>query len=187
MSESLVGVSGMRELARTLTDLPVRLQGKVMQGALRAGQSVFRAAARERLVAEGAVDTRALYKSLRIANSRRAGRYGWVRMRLIAGNRLPPEHPGSAFYAHLIEFGTGAFYTGSGKSSRRPYKIGPKKGRRGAVAFDGKVRAGVMHPGVRPTRFMRHAFDSKNREALDAVAAYLRGRLPRELERMRRR
>ena len=51
-----VKVAGLAELDRVLKTLPAEIEGRIMAGALRAGQRVVQAAAVENLNAAGAVD-----------------------------------------------------------------------------------------------------------------------------------
>lgn len=183
-TDSAIRISGLAELDRVLKTLPARVEGNVMRGALRAGQSVIRDGAAAELAAAGAIDDGALRASLRISLSRRSVKYGWLRMNLIAGNRKPMSDPSAVWYAHFVEFGTASFYTGKGRSVGKPYRIEPTKA--GALHIGAGLREGVTHPGIRPRKFMRRAFDKQQRAALEAVAAYLRKRVPREAAKLRK-
>lgn len=170
MANDDVRVSGLDELYRQLQDLPAKIELNVMRGATRAGQNVIAAEVR-RLVPE---KTGALKKSIRVRFMRRSVKYGWVRSQVVAGNK-------EAWYAHILEFGSGAYYAGKGgKSKRAPYEIFPKK-KGGSLLIGGLFAPSVMHPGVKPTAFMRRAFDAKRQEAVEAVAAYARQRIPKEM------
>lgn len=162
-------VDGLAELHKLLLSLPATVEGAVMRGALRAGQKVFMDAAK----AAVPVDDGALRDSIKINFRRRSQKFGVVRMHLTAGGK-------TAWYAHFVEYGTASFYTGTGRSKRKPYKIKPKK--KGALLFGGKVRETVTHPGIKPQPFMRPAFDAHNLQAIAATAAYIRKRLPKELK-----
>ena len=99
---------------------------------------------------------------------------GWLRGKVIAGNN-------KAWYAHLIEFGTGSFYAGKGsKSKRKPYEIKPKS--RKSLFFAGLMKETVTHPGIHPSPFMRTAFDSKAAASIKAFADYMTKRIPKELK-----
>ena len=103
-------------------------------------------------------------------------KYGWVRANLIAGNK-------EAWYAHLIEFGTGSYYTGTGsKSKKQPYEIRPKNKK--SLFFAGVMREVIVHPGIKPQSFMRSAFDSSSDQAIRAFADYIRTRLPKEINKL---
>lgn len=183
-------VTGLKELDAILKTLPAKVEGNVMRGALRAGQTVMLKGAQAELMSLGAVDSGELLRSLRIRQAVRSKRFGWVRMNLIAGNA-------KAWYAHLVEWGTASFYTGRGRSVRRPYVISAKdsegkrfgdrekrRANRGSEAqalyFQGMMVEKVVHPGAKPKPFMRRAADKYSQAAIDAVAAYLRKRVPLE-------
>jgi len=171
-----VRVEGLAALDRMLKELPAKIEGNVMRGALRAGQTVIADAARENLVAAGAVKSGALVRSVKVRFKRRSAKFGWIRVDVVAGDK-------TAWYAHIIEFGSGGYYTGTGsKSKRRAYSIKPSKA--GALSLGSGLREGVTHPGVRPRRFMRDALDRKSQAAIDRVAEYLRVRVPREVAKM---
>ena len=172
MGTEVRNVSGLAELDAILKTLPAKIEANVMRGALRAGQTVMLKGAQAELMALGAVDSGELLRSLRIRQAVRSKKFGWVRMNLIAGNK-------EAWYSHLVEYGTASFYTGSGRSVRKPYTIKPKK-QPGALLFGGKIREQVTHPGIKPRRFMRSAADKYSQASIDAVAAYLRKRVPLE-------
>jgi HK97 gp10 family phage protein len=170
-----IEVHGLAELQKVLDGLPAKIEWNLMRGALRAGQKVMLDEAK-RLVPEYHGE---LKKSLRISFRRKSKKFGWVRMHLVAGNK-------QAWYSHLVEFGTASFYTGSGRSVGRPYAIKPKKKK--AIAFGGGsamgggvVVSGGIHPGIKPTSFMRRTFDTMQQPALQTMADYLRRRIPVEL------
>jgi HK97 gp10 family phage protein len=169
-------IQGLAELDRLLKQLPTRIEANVLRGALRAGQKAISDRAKQNLVTNGSVDTGALRDSLRVRFARKSAKFGWLRSNLIAGNK-------DAWYAHLVEFGSGSFYTGSGESVRGPYEIKPKN--RKSLLIAGIMRETVTHPGAKPKPFMRPAVDSGVAEATDAFAEYVRKRVPRELERAR--
>lgn len=176
MATDLQFVKGLKELDAVLKTLPAKVEGNVMAGALRAGQRIIQKGAQEELRAQGSVDSGALLRSLRIRQAVKSKKFGWVRMNLIAGDKV-------AWYPHLVEYGTASYYTGQGKSVRKPYKIKPKKGGKlGALLFNGKVLEEVTHPGARPRPFMRRAVDKHQQAAIDATVAYLRKRIPKEVK-----
>lgn len=174
MATKKVEVQGLAELQKMLQAFPVNIEKNVMQGGLRAGLRVMQVEAR----ALAPVDDGDLRKSIRIKSNRKAQKRGFARMDLIAGDK-------TAWYSHLIEFGTASFYTGNGKSVRKPYKIKPKKGKKG-LTVGGKVVRSVVHPGIRPQPFMRPVVDTKSEQALKAFADYLRARIPKEIEKAKK-
>ncbi len=174
MATTETHISGLSDLHRLLQGLPAKVEGNVMRGALRAGQRVIQT----EVQAQVPVDSGALRDSIKIKFKPGSQRYGWVRMHLTAGNK-------TAWYAHLLEYGTASYYTGSGgRSKRKPYKIKP--GQASGLFFGGKYASEVMHPGIRPQPYMRPGFDRAQQPALDAVVAYIRTRLPKELEKVGR-
>jgi HK97 gp10 family phage protein len=166
MAASDFQITGLDELYRQLQALPTRIEKNIMVGAMRAGQNVFKARAQARVP----IKSGALRKSIKVKTS---SRFGKAKAVLSAGNN-------QAWYAHIIEFGSGSFYAGQGsKSLRAPYVITPKEG--GGLFFNNVVREQVTHPGVRPRPFMRPALDEGLEAPLTAVADYIRARLAREV------
>lgn len=161
-----IQVKGLAELHKVLQNLPEQLEKKVLRNALRAGANEFKKAAQ----AQVPVKSGALRKSIRVKTSARKGRYR-LKATVTAGNA-------EAWYSHLIEFGTGAYYTGSGKSVGKEYEIKPAKGK--ALFFLGMARDAVVHPGIQPQPFMRPAFDSGSEAAINAFAESVRKRLSKE-------
>lgn len=153
-----VTVSGLAELHKMLQQLPGKIEGNLMRGALRAGQKVFLDAARSRVP----VDSGELRDSLRIQTKGKSKKFGWVRVNLVAGNK-------KAWYAHMVEFGTV-------RHMIKPRKAG------GSLFFGGESRKSVDHPGARQRPFMRPALDSGQGAALQATADYIRRRLPAALK-----
>lgn len=178
-------VTGLAELYTALQELPVRIERNITRGALRAGAAVFRDEAR----ANVPKDSGFLRKSIKSESDVRYGKaYGYVRI---------DRNKGGAFYAHMLEFGTASYYAGSGRSKRQPYRI-PKAtiGRKKTANTVSKrlkfntpggfvIRNAVIHPGIKPTFFMRKAFDRKQKEAMDAFKAYVENRLPIEIAKLK--
>ena len=151
-----IKIEGLEALYKQMQELPLKVEKNIMRGALRAGQKTFL----ERARALVPVKSGALRKSLRIkTNSKR----GLVTADLIAGNKV-------AYYAHMVERGTAKHF------------IKPKNKK--ALSFGGVAVEGAESPGAKKQPFMRPAFDAGNREAIDAVAAYVRERLPQELNKV---
>jgi len=176
-NESRLDVQGLKELDELLKTLPANIEGNVIRGALRAGQKVIASTAKKTLAANGNIRTGALQKSIRIRFVRKSEKkHGWVRANLIAGNK-------EAWYAHLIEFGTGSYYSGTGsRSKRQPYEIRPKNKK--SLFFAGVMREVIVHPGIKPQSFMRSAFDANSDRAILAFADYIRARLPKEIKKL---
>jgi HK97 gp10 family phage protein len=178
-----IGIEGLAELNAKLQTLSVKIERNVMRGALRAGQKVVLDEAR----ASAPKDTGALAKSIRIRPGRKLKK-GVVQSNVVAGDK-------TAWYAHLIEFGTGSFYEGTGgKSVRRPYVIKAKNAageeastgaKRRSLRIGGSFVSQVTHPGIKPQPFMRPAAEALQGPAIEAFSEYVRKRLPIELEKAR--
>lgn len=164
-----LAIQGLAELDRLLKELPANIERNVLRGGLRAAGKVVEDEAR-RLVpvappsgsnakAYGAA-AGALRASIRTAMRVRT-KAGWVNAQVKAGNK-------HAWYAHLVEFGTARHW------------IKPRN--RKSLFFAGLAREAVDHPGARPKPFMRPAFDGKSQAAIEAMADYIRQRLPKELK-----
>ena len=166
-----VEVKGLAELHKTLQDLPVKIEGNVMRGAMRAGANVIKDEARKLApVGDPYVNRNksgdaalhhggTLRDSLRVS-ARISRKLGQVSATVKAGGK-------NAWYAHLVEFGTAA------------HLIKPKN--RKSLFFAGINKELINHPGAKKNPFMRVAFDRKAHEAIDAIASYIRNRLPKEI------
>jgi HK97 gp10 family phage protein len=153
-------VEGLAELEKLLQQLPANIEKNVMRGALRAGQGVIAEAARQKVP----VDSGALRDSIRVTVDGQALRRGVVSVFVKAGGAVKGKV--AAFYAHMVEFGTARHW------------IKPKN--RKSLFFAGIARDVVDHPGAQAKPFLRPAFDENKDAALQAVADYIRARLPRE-------
>lgn len=150
-------IEGLVELDRMLKELPAKLEGTVVRGGLRAGATVLQKAAREL----APVRTGKLRASIKVSTGIRNGR---VYSRVRAGGK-------DAYYAHMVEFGTAA------------HVIQGKRG--GWLNIGGRWALKVNHPGAMMKPFMRTAVDGFQGDAVDAMAAYLRERTPREIEKIK--
>lgn len=161
-------VKGLAELHKTLQELPATIERNVLRGGLRVAGNVIADEAR-RLVPEGEPSAVAkkygatrgeLRRSIRVSMRVRS-KAGWVNANVKAGNK-------AAFYAAMVEeFGSARHW------------IRPKN--RKSLFFAGLLKESVEHPGFRPSHFMRRSFDAKARAAIEAMAEYIRARLPKEL------
>jgi len=165
-SDQSISISGLADLQKMLDELPAKIESNIMRGALRAGANVYRDRAR---AAAPVGKTGKLKKSIKVKASVRRGR---VTASVVAGG-------GDAWYAKFVEFGTASFYEGNGKTVGAPYEIKPKKGK--ALKFGNVFAPSIVHEGVRPTGFMRRAFDGGTNEVIDQTAAYIRMRIGREI------
>ena len=174
MASSEVNIKGLKELDELLKTLPANIQNNVMRGAMRSGLNEVGSIAKDILSSDGHVATGNLRKSIRVSFKRKSENFGWMRGHLKAGDK-------KAWYAHIIEFGSGSYYAGKlSQSKKAPYKIKPKTKK--SLFFGGKMRESVIHPGVRPSPFMRPALDSGANRAIKAFAAYVAKRLPKEIK-----
>lgn len=163
----LVRIDGLSALNDILNSLPEKLEKNIVRSALRAGLKEMRDEAQARVP----VKSGALRESLKIKTKMNKGR---PIAALTAGDK-------KAWYAHLVEFGTGGFYEGTGKSVGGPYKIQSKK--KGGALFlggNGTPVKSVTHPGAKAQPFMRPAFDAGNQAALEAFVAKIKQRLTKE-------
>ena len=146
-------VSGLSELDKLLKELPARIEGNIMRGAMRAGAKVFADRAKQMVP----VKSGQLRDSIKVSTRSKRGR---VSATVRAGGK-------KAFYAHMVEFGTARHF------------IKPRK--RKSLFFAGIAREVVDHPGASPKPFMRPALDGGQVEAVNAAADYIRKRLAKEV------
>lgn len=170
--DSDVKIGGLSELQDYLDQLPVNIEKKICRGALRAGQKVVADFARQMApVAPPNAENQRLYggyagalrDSIRVTTRSRRGR---VTATVKAGDA-------TAYYANMVEFGTAAHFI-----KHRNAK---------SLFFAGLFREGVDHPGAQKRPFMRPALDYAAMEdgpALQAVVAYLRTRINKELAKL---
>jgi HK97 gp10 family phage protein len=165
-SDQSISISGLADLQKMLDELPAKIEANIMRGALRQGANVYRDRAR---AAAPVGKTGKLKKSIKVKTNVKKGK---AVSQVVAGG-------GDAFYAKFVEFGTASFYEGSGKTVGGPYKMSPKNKK--AIKFGEVFSSTAVHEGVRPTGFMRKAFDGGTTEVIDQVADYIRMRIGREI------
>ncbi|MDC8446455.1 MAG: HK97 gp10 family phage protein [Nitrosomonas sp.] len=151
-----VKIDGLVDLHKLLQELPAKIEGNVLRGGVRAGTKVFLDRAKSLVP----VNSGKLRDSIKI---RTRSRKGVVSASLVAGG-------GKAFYGHMVEFGTAQHF------------IKPKN--RKSLFFAGLLREVVDHPGAQSKPFMRPAFDGGSTEAVNAMAEYIRQRLPKEFKKI---
>ncbi len=156
MSEE-IKIEGLAELQSLLDELPARIEGNMVRGGLRVAAQVVAAEAK-RLCPVG--KTGALKDSIHV--SMRA-KHGHISATIKAGGS-------KAFYAHLVEYGTARHW------------IKPKN--RKSLFVAGLMREAVDHPGAKKQPFMRPAIDGKATDAIQAMADYLRDRIPKEIDKV---
>ena len=153
-------IDGLADLQKLLDQLPVKIEKKILRGALRAGQKVVLEQAKAHIHNVSGE----LAGSLRI--STKAGKNGKISARVVAGNK-------TAFYAHMVEFGT------------VKHQIKPKS--RKSMVIAGMMREVVNHPGARKKPFMRPAADAaaqESSEAMNALKDYMRSRITKEMDKL---
>lgn len=168
MADTQITIKGLADLNKLLQELPVKIETNILRGGLRAGAKVIADEAK-RLCPQSVPSTVAkkygatpgeLMRSIRVSmRSRR----GIVQATVKAGNY-------KAFYAHMVEYGTAAHF------------IKPKN--RKSLFIAGLFSEAVSHPGAQRKPFMRPAMDSKAQAAIQAMADYVRDRLPKEFAKL---
>jgi HK97 gp10 family phage protein len=167
-----VQISGLSELNDMLARLPVDIEKKLMRGALRAGQKVIAEQARAQAPIAHASAANASHYGSHAGSLRDSIK---VITRIKGGKIISTVRAGSksAFYAHMVEFGTSAHWI-------RP--AGSK-----SLFFAGLNREAIHHPGAKKHPFMRPAYDANAQEgsaAFQAVQAYLTGKITKELAKL---
>jgi HK97 gp10 family phage protein len=168
-------VQGLKELHTMLQQLPVRIEKNIMRGAIRAGANVYRDAARQ----AAPVDDGTLKRSIKTGSTN------------VKKGRVVVNVGTDLYYARMLEFGTASYYTGTGRSVGKPYKI-PKASKSGkitkrlkkAIKFNGVIVNNVTHPGIKPQPFMRRAFDGASDQAVATFAQYVSTRLAAEIRKI---
>lgn len=165
-SMASVNVKGLDELQKLLDALPAKIEGNVVRGGLRAAAKVVLDEAKSLCpVAKGNLpkghEPGELKESVRISMRFRKGR---VTASIKAGNE-------KAFYAHMVEFGTAQ------------HLIKPRNSKK--LFLNGIFSKGINHPGAQKKPFMRPAIDNKAEAAVEAMAEYLRDRIPKEVEKLK--
>lgn len=178
-NETSVTIKGLKELDDLLKQLPAEIEANLMRSAMRSGLKEIGGIAKQMLAAEGHVQSGELQRSIRVTfDKKQESKYGWMRGRLLAGNKR-------AWYAHILEFGSGKYYTGKGVKSKRAQYVIKAKNKR-ALFFAGSAIESVVHPGVKPAPYMRPALDSGAQRAINAVAEYLTNGIPRTIKKLKK-
>lgn len=138
-------IDGLSQLLKALDQVPIKLEKKVLRGALRAGAKVLQQDAKSLVPGK----TGKLRESIRLSAGIFSSK-GRVWAKITAGG----NKKGDPFYAHMVEFGT------------KPHVINLKN--RKLLANSGDVFGKtVSHPGIKPQSFMRKALDRSAQKALD--------------------
>lgn len=160
-------IQGLRELQQAMQQLPARIERNIMSGAVAAGTRVVLAETKIR-----APDSR--IKAALSSRSKKARRG-----EIIREIYLKQKKGRDTFYAKFFEFGTASYYTGKGRSVRKPYLIPKKPGKTIRIGRN-LVTKQIIHPGIKPQPFLRPALDIKGQEAIRTMATYIKLRLPME-------
>lgn len=170
MAETFAHIKGFDALAKTLQELPAKMEARILRGATRAAAKVIEAEVDKR-VPRG--KTGHLAASVRISTRVRNG----VAMASVkAGNK-------DAFYAHMVEGGTRRhIISAAGKVIGQ---AGRRKGRSiGISTLNRHLRIGVQyigsfvwHPGAKANPFMENSLKATFQPAVDAARAYVAKRL----------
>lgn len=151
-------IKGLAELQKALDSLPAKIEANIMRAAMRAGAKVI---AKEAATNINNVSG-TLAKSVRFG-SRQDSRVGQVTGYVRAGGKAKKGR-GSAFYAHMVEFGTAAHII----KAKAPNKML-------AIGY-----AQVQHPGAKKHPFLRPAMDTQATAALEAMREHVRKTLAKK-------
>lgn len=167
-------LSGFRELAEGLRELPQRLAANALRAAAGAGAAEIRREAKRLApiytgeVAQGHPPPGTLQKSIYSGHSRSRSKPHSA-VAIVSVRRTGKGKQAGAFYASWVEFGHFA---------RGPKSVGKSKAGKAAARAAGLVR------WVPPRPYLRPAIDNASRRAIEAVGAKLRARLQVEAARI---
>lgn len=147
-----VKITGGADLQKMLNELPAKIEGRILRGAVRAGAKVIEEKAKELVP----VRTGKLKDSIKVSTRSRRGQ---ISATVRAGDR-------KSYYAQWVEFGTAKHF------------IKPKESK--SLFFAGMAKEVVNHPGASAKPFMRPALDSSQEQAVRAFADYVQKRLAKE-------
>lgn len=164
MSSETIRVEGLNELLKSLESLPVKIERRVLSGGLRAGARVVANKAKSLV----RVRSGSLRKSIRVSSIKpKNGKRGQLVAAVKAGGKRANV---SVNYAGWVERGTKA------------HEIKAKRGK--ALKIGAGFRRSVVHPGAKPNPYLAPALRASAGQALDAMAAYIRERLPKEVAKL---
>lgn len=162
-----IHVKGLKELAHALDTLPTKMSNNILRSGMRRGaKEIMEEVKRNAPVGAPNAKNARLYggRAGLLRDSVRVGtgvRKGVVKAVVKVGGKAPGG--GDAYYAIMVEFGTGA------------HTIASKKG--GPMYVNGFFTKVVMHPGARPKPFVRPAMLAKSGAAVRAAGEYVKARL----------
>lgn len=152
MAEVFEHIKGYEALAKTLQDLPAKMESRILRGACRAAAKVIEAEVEKR-IPHG--KTGHLAASVRISTRMRNGT---VTAAVKVGDR-------QAFYANMVDKGT------------RPHLIGASKAKRLRIGVTVTYPTKVQHPGAKARNFMQPSLEAAITPAVEAFRAYTERRL----------
>jgi HK97 gp10 family phage protein len=147
-------ITGGKELAQLLQQLPTKLEKNIMRGALRAGAQVIAKEAKLNVP----VQDGDLKATVRVSTNAKRGR---VEAKAKAGGK-------KAWYAAIVEFGATPHIINAKNGKMLKFKA--KDGRNIKIAQ-------VFHTGFIAKPYLRPALDSKAGESIVATGNYIRQRL----------
>lgn len=147
-----VNIKGLSELQGFLSQLPAKMEAKIMRGACRAGMAVVLGPAKAAVPAH----TGLLRGGLKISTRLRKGVAS-------ASIKATGKH---AYIAKWVEYGVAAH-----DIAARVEKV---------LYFGGFFDKEVRHPGLRPKPFMRPALDTNAQAAVVAAGEYIKLRLTKQ-------
>jgi HK97 gp10 family phage protein len=145
-------IKGGAELLDLLDRIPKRLASNVVRGGIRAAAAVVRDDARDRVRGKG---TGRLAKAIKVSSPRKDGTIVSVKVQVKGTD---------AYVGYFLEHGVA------------PHEIETKRKMALTIGPD-LLRGRVHHPGFPAMPFMRPALDTKAVEAVNAMGAYIAGRL----------
>lgn len=176
-----VKVEGLSQLAEAFRLLPQNIGKNVLRGAVYRASKVVRDAAKELAPVESGTLKRSIYMKQIRERSGPLVQTFYVSARKGKKYRKKGKGAGSgrdAYYAGFVEFGH--FTRGSKGRLRKT-----NRGQANNQALADMVQTGQVR-WVSPKPFMRPAWDSRKREALDNMVAYFLARIPAEVRKSRR-
>lgn len=183
-------ISGLKELQEALKLLPQNIARNVLRGAVSAGAALVRDEAKRKAPvytgtpAMGHPPAGTLKRAIYI--KRIAERSSQFKQVFFVGVRRGKKYQKQgkhgtlsqdAYYASWVEYGH--YYAPPGK-----HGFGTRRRAMNAVAFNGGGISGARF--IAPNPYMRPAWDSQKRSAVQRIKDYLSARIPAETEKARR-
>lgn len=148
-------VTGLEDLDRRLSQLPRKMQTRVLGNATRAAARVIRDAAKRNVPKR----TGALHRAIKVKGKRlRSGTYvAKVGLDLSGHSTKKLTDQQRGYYGLFLEFGTS------------PYTIRAKRG--GFLWFGGRGHKVIHHPGITGRHWMERAVRTSGQRAIDVFGA----------------